>query len=282
MRKTIWLGVGMAVAAGSLAGAAPPQPRAGPLPSRSTPGQLWPVADSAAAPGALKAQGGEGGEAGTAALIDASSDADYAGGLAQLMALLSLADELVEADAGKAAAACLQHAIDDLYGKLTPGLAIRKQAPFEAELKAAIAAATGDKDGFADARTALEQRIKSAAPATAVGEHPPAALAVALLTRLLAAATIEYGEAVEGKAIKLLPEYQYAYALVRAAAAQLAGSRPDLAAKDAKALEAVAESLAQLRSSVADVTPEPAALIAPAEFAAIVSRIELKASRLAN
>ena len=278
MRNKIWVGVGMVVVAGTASSAQPiAADAAGKVGAQSS----FQVAAADTAKALPAGQGGEGGEAGAAANLDAKSDAAYAASLAELRAHVALGDELVLRGHGQDAKARLEHALEEIYPRVVAAFEARKVSPFDADLKAAIAAATGPKDGFGPVQAALMKKIAAAEPA-APGGHTPLPQTVAVLVGLLKAASVEYGEALDGKTVKSMPEYQYTYAFMRAAADALSEARPALAAKDVAALKAVSEGVATLRAAVPGLFPEQHTLIASDAFTALVSRIELKASRFTN
>lgn len=278
MRSKIWLGVGLVVVTGSAAAAQPVAERAA-ITSVAPSGLALAAADTVKALPA--GQGGEGGEAGAAANLDAKSDAAYAASLAEIKALVMLSAALVSAHDGAAASERLQHAQDEVYSRVAASFEARKTSPFADELNALIAATKGEKDRFFTAQGALLKRIAAAEPA-APGGKAPINQTVAVLIGLLKSAAVEYGEALDGKTVKSLPEYQYTYAFVHAAAGTLEEARTALAAKDAAALKAVSDGIATLTAAVAGVVPAPKTLIASDAFSALVSRIELKASRFTN
>jgi hypothetical protein len=271
MRSKIWIGVGLAVAAVAQPGLDAAAAKAG---ARAA----WQVADNATVKALPSGQGGEGGEAGAAANLDAKSDAAYAATLAEIKAHVALARELVEDGDTASAKERLNHALTEVYPRAAEAFAARNAGAFEAELKATIVATSTKASAFEAAREALLLKIVAAQPKAQDGAAATRQT-LAVLTGLLKAASVEYGEAIEGKTVKEMPEYQFAYAFVRTAEATLAEARPVLAAKDSKALQAVATDLALLRKSLAALKPAKVGMMSPEAFSAAVSRIELKTSR---
>ncbi len=269
MRSKVWIGVGVALAAGSmtapLASAGAPHVASGPA------AKLWQVADKAVAAG----QGGEGGEAGLAAPAAGATDVAFAVGMAELSAHLALADELLGNGDAAAAAERLQHGLESVYAPLKGRFADNKIEPFEVEWTAAIDAAKSGKDlpVFEKARALLSRRLAQATLTAAP---------VSVMSGLAKQAAVEYAEAIENGRFKALPEYQYAYVFIRTAAAHLARARQDLAVRDKKATDDLAALVASLRSAVSSIAPPDNTVITPAEFAAIASKVELKASRFAK
>ena len=280
MRSKVWIGVGLAVAAGSAADAAMPPAAMSARTGVVSGAKLWPIADTQGPAAKPAGQGGEGGEAGAARAAEpAAVEAAFVSTLYEIQALLLLSNELVLAGDGKAAAGSLQHVIDELLPKIAAGLAKRQIASFEPDLTTLVASVPALSPGIVGRITAQEDRVALMAKAGTPGAMPSPARAAAVIASLVKHAAVEYSEAVSDGGIKQVPEYRYAYSFVSMAQLKLASADHDLASSDAKAAKAIADDLAKLKSYLASLTPPASALATPAEFTALASRIELKASR---
>jgi hypothetical protein len=269
MRSKIWIGVGLAVAAGSYAAEV-----VSPTPAAAV---QWLVADNAtaAAPGG---EGGEGGEAGTAA-AEALSDAQLAERIAELSAHLWLAKTLVGQADAKAGADVMTHALESLYPKVAPALAERKIASLEAALKGALESAQNAIKGGAFDGSGLEGQLKAADATLTPQGNAAVAHDASIIAGLAKSAAVEYGEAIIDGTLKELPEFRFASAFVHAAMGRFKHAETGLKAKDAVAAADLADGLSALGASLNSLDALPAGRLTPAQFSAIASRLELKASR---
>ena len=278
MRSKIWVGVGMVVVAGTAASAQPfAADAAGKV--RAQPG--WQVAAADTAKALPASQGGEGGEAGAAATGEIT-DAGLSEKLAELSAHLWLAQTLNSNSGGAEAAEVLTHALESIYPQVAPGLANRQIAPLEAALKSVLEAARKSVNGAKFDSVDLERQLMAA---DAVITPKGAALArheAGVIVGLAKSASIEFGEAVVDGQIKAIAEYRLASAFVRAAIGRFKGVEAQLKDKSAVATADIADGLSALGASLNSLDALPAVRLTPAQFSAIASRLELKASRFTN
>ncbi len=270
MRSKIWIGVGMAVAAGTVASA---QPFDAPVLDDAPAALGWQLAAG---------QGGEGGEAAVSTTAGEITDAALSEKLAEIAAHLWLAQTLKNDKDGAAAAEVLKHALENLYPQVAPGLAVRKIAPLEAELMQAVDMAAKSQDGSTLEAAELANRLNAAETAVAPDAAHAAERAAALVAGLAKSAAVEYGEAIADGKIKELAEYRYAAAFVRLAGERLIRAEAALVAKDAKATTELVDGLKALGATLRGLDALDGPMLTPAEFSAIASRLELKASRFAN
>lgn len=238
-------------------------------------------ARSAAAPG-QGGEGGEGGEGGAGALAGLSPDAAYAARLELIRGHVLVGRELLGAGARADALPHFLHPAEEVYGDLEPELRARRVAPFRRELDAlagAVRAGAGAEE-VGKRQAAVSSALDRAAAALPAGTRSDPGFVAGVAAAVLRSAAEEYAEAVEGDRIANPVEYQDGRGFLRAAEGLLRSHERALRAKDAGAWEALAGAVAQLGRVWPAARPPDGPALPPGEVSALVSRVELAASRL--
>lgn len=260
IKTKLWVGVGLCVAlgAGNVAMA------------QSAHGQH----DHAAPAAQAGAEGGEGGELG--AFSDLSTDQQLQGSLGLIRGHLSVGRELYAAGRGSDAIPHFLHPAEEIYEEARPTLETRKVG-FDKDLDHLVALAR-QKAPAADVTKALDAVEKAIAKAEATipaADRAKASFLTPVVATLLRTAASEYAAAVEDGKIVSPVEYQDGrgfYAIARRMLSRLP------AAADPKgpvfvAMDRLAPVWATLQPPTGPATP-------PGEVSALVSNVELAASRL--
>ena len=227
------------------------------------------------------AEGGEGGE--TKGLDDLPPDLAFAVRLALLRGHILVGDQLVKQGQWNAALPHFLHPSEEIYGDIKTALADHKLAPFEEELKTLVKLVKARKGGNEFARA-----LKSISDATATAD---ASLQASLADRwasfvmeaaveAIKTAAGEYENAIAGGRIAKPVEYQDARGFIWEAERMIESVAAGLEKKDASALKEIRARLVELKKVFPAAMPPRMPIKDHGAMLALVSRIELAASRL--
>lgn len=260
IKTKLWVGVGLCVAlgAGSVAVA------------QSTHGQH----DHAAPAGHAAAEGGEGGELG--AFSDLTADQQLQGSLGLIRGHLTVGRELYATGRGGDAVPHFLHPAEEIYEEARPTLEARKVG-FDKDLAHLVDLARKQAPAadVAKALDAVEKAVAKAEATIPAADRAKASFLTPVVATLLRTAASEYAAAVEEGRIVSPIEYQDGrgfYAVAR----QYLGRLP--AAADPKG--PVAAAMDKLAPVWATLQPPTGPATPPGEVSALVSNVELAASRL--
>jgi len=304
-KRKIWLGVGAFVVAGTgaiAAGAADVRPAE----VRQPTGRLHGVAaklttDTAIArvsgfvlaqhedhgqaaskePAKAPTEGGEGGE--SKGLDDLPPDLAFAVRLALLRGHLLVGDQLVKQGQWNAALPHFLHPSEEIYGDIKDALAEHNVAPFEEGLKLLVNLVKARKGGndYARALKTISEAATSADVSLreSVGDRWTSFVTEAAVEAIKTAAG-EYENAIVGGRIAKPVEYQDARGFIMEAERMIESVAAGLEKKDAAALKEMRARLADLKKVFPTAVPPRMPVKDHGAMLALVSRIELAASRL--
>jgi hypothetical protein len=284
--RKIWAGLGSAVlvAAPAAAGAAmlTTQPQIG-IESRAD-GSLLQLAQhkghdmQPAAKAKAPAADGEG-EGGEGAKLPAALHLSR--GIGMIRGHLIVGGELVEAGRWAEALPHFLHPEEEIYASLRDDLKAFNVAPFQVALKSLSQTVKAkNKEAYATARAALEQRLAAAEAAVMAKEENKAYFTLETALEVLQKAAGEYAEAVEKGRIANVVEYQDARGFVFEAD-RLVGSVTEAAtAKNAEAAKALRASLDDLKATFPAVTPPKQAVKDASQFLSGIAKFELQLGNL--
>jgi hypothetical protein len=294
-KRKIWLGVGAFVVAGTGAigtnslPAAPISAADGTrLPSRLATSTAIPrmgsdrfVVAQHADHGTDPGGGGEGGDE-QKGLEDLPPDLAFAIRLALLRGHLLVGDQLVQQQQWNAALPHFLHPTEEIYADLKEHLAEYKVAPFEDALKKLADLVKAKKP--ADYARALKAVHDALAPADAglkekQAEDWPGFVVQAAIESIKTAAG-EYENAIVGGRIAKPVEYQDARGFILEGDRLIESVAAGLEKKDAAALKALRARLADLKRVFPTAVPPRTPVKDHGAMLALVSRVELAASRL--
>ena len=232
-------------------------------------------------PSKAPAEGGEGGE--TKGLDDLPPDLAFAVRMALLRGHIMVGDQLVKQGQWNAALPHFLHPSEEIYADIKDALAGHNVAPFEEGLKSLVSLVKARKAGNDYARA-----LKTISEATASAD---ASLQASLADRwasfvmeaaveAIKTAAGEYENAIVGGRIAKPVEYQDARGFIWEAERMIESVAAGLEKKDAAALKEIRVRLADLKKVFPAAVPPRMPIKDHGAMLALVSRIELAASRL--
>src|SRR3954464_4130519 len=267
-RRKVWVSVGAAVFVASQV--APP--------SKSLAGGLVP-----GRPLVLAAQGGEGGEGGEAgAAYDAKLPRTlrFFRNIQLIRGHLLVGNELVAQGRWAEALPHFLHPSEEIYPKIRDDLQAYSVAPFAAALKALAQTVRAKNQGaYRTALAGVEERLARADKGVRDKEQNWPSFVVETILEVLGSAAGEYEEAIENGRIAKPIEYQDARGFVWQADKLLGSVGPDLAAKDADAVQAAQAAFADLKQAWPSPLPPKAPVKDLSAVLAGMSKIELQIGR---
>ena len=308
-RRKIWLGVGAFVVAGtgaigttSLLAAGTSATDGARLPPRLTTDTAIPrlprsgfvvaqheghgagTTDAKPAAGPTDAgEGGGGGEGGApASLDDLPPDLAFATRIALLRGHLLVGDQLVQQQQWNAALPHFLHPTEELYADLKDHLDDYKMAPFEDALKRLADAVKAKK--ASDYARALKAVRDALAPSDAGLKEKQSEDWAGFVTQAaiesIKTATGEYQNAIVGGRLAKPVEYQDARGFILEGDRLIESVAAGLGKKDAAALKELRARLAELKKVFPTAVPPRTPVKDYGAMLALVSRVELAASRL--
>lgn len=221
-------------------------------------------------------EGGEGGgEGGGGAQLPAGLH--LARGIEMIRGHLIVGGELVEAGRWTDALPHFLHPEEEIYGSLRDDLKAFNLGPFQTALKSLSQTVKAkNKDAYARARAAVEERLAAAESAVLAKEENKPYFVLEAALETLQQASDEYEEAIEKGRIANVVEYQDARGFVLEVD-RLVGTVADaLAAKNADAAKAIRASLDDLKATFPTVTPPQKPVKDSSQFLASVAKFELQ------
>jgi hypothetical protein len=299
--RKIWLGVGAFVVAGTGAMAASGPPADAPTLGRlrqpsglttdtailRTPTGSFVLAQhgdhAKEAPKEAPKEPGKDGEGGESRGIEnLPPDLAFAVRLALLRGHLLVGDQLVKQQQWNAALPHFLHPSEEIYADIKDALPEYKVQPFDAALKALSDVVKAKKSAdYARAVKAVNDALAAADTGmkSKQADGWPGYVTEAAVESIKTAAG-EYENAIVGGKIAKPVEYQDARGFIFEAERMLDGVSAPLQKKDATALKEVRAGLAELKKIFPTAMPPRAPVKDHAAMLAIISRIELAASRL--
>jgi hypothetical protein len=172
------------------------------------------------------------------------------------------------------------HPTEELYGGLEKYIQLHSMRPFRRELQALAQAVKAKRKGAYDqALGVVDQRLQAALGVAKRFMNPLRGFTARSAAETLKVALGEYEQSIENGRFAKPVEYQDSRGFVWEAERMIEAAAPELARVDAAALERIRSALAKLKAAWPAPMPPDAPILQPGEMSALVSDIELHASR---
>ena len=194
---------------------------------------------------------------------------------------LLVGDQLIEKGLWDEALPHFLHPTEELYALLEKYIKLHKITPFNRDLEALAQTVKAKRKGAYDQRLrVVDQRLTGALDTAKRFMTPPLrTFTVRTAIEVLRTAQSEYEEAIEDGKFTKPVEYQDSRGFVLQSERMLEAVAAELAGIDAADWAKVRAELQRLKAAWPDVLPPPAPLLAPGEISALISDIELHATR---
>lgn len=220
-------------------------------------------------------EGGEGGEGGGGAKLEPSLHLYR--GIGMIRGHLLVGGELIEAGRWADALPHFLHPEEEIYGSLRDDLKTFGVAPFQVALKSLSQAVKAkNKDAYARARAALDERLATAETAVRAKEANGTYFTLETALEVLQQAADEYGEAIEKGRIANAVEYQDARGFVLEVDRLVGTVMNEANAKNADAAKAIRASLDELKAVFPAVTPPQQPVKDSGQFLSSIAKFELQ------
>ena len=268
LTRKLWVSIGAATIAGaSVAGSAAAQD--------AHKGHPAPAAKDAAT--SNPAQGGE------AYLTDGGprdTRIRFYRDIALMRGHLLVGGQLIELGLWDEALPHFLHPTEELYGALEKYIKLHGIRPFSRELQALAQAVKAKRKGaYEQALKVVDQRLEGALAIARRFMTPLLGFTARSAAEVLKVALSEYEAAIENGRFAKPVEYQDSRGFVWQADRMIEGAAPELAKADPAALARIRSALAQLKAAWPAPMPPEAPLLEPSKISALISDIELHASR---
>jgi hypothetical protein len=281
-RIKIWVGMGAwllasasPVAIATVSAALTDDARAATLGTSAHPGMMAQHAPE-------HSQGGEGGEGGSAAVFaDATPEEALMARLLLIKGHLRVGRELYDQGRADDALQHFQHPTVEVYDEIESDLAARKGRQFKPALEklADLVEKKADKATIAAEHKKVLQAVDTAARALPAGRRNSPLFVAKVVMLVLNQAREDYEGALDGDRITNPVEYQDSRGFVLTAREYFINARTALRAKDAEAYDIMRANLDRLRGAWPSVVPPDKARMPFGDVQALISQIELRASR---
>jgi hypothetical protein len=172
------------------------------------------------------------------------------------------------------------HPTEELYGLMEKYIQLHNMRPFRRELQALAQAVKAKRKGaYEQALKVVDQRLEDALDIAKRFMRPLRGFIVRSAAETLKVALGEYEQSIEGGRFAKPVEYQDSRGFVWEAERMIEAAAPELARIDADALARMRGSLAKLKTAWPAPMPPDAPILQPGEMSALISDIELHASR---
>ncbi|KAB2911375.1 MAG: hypothetical protein F9K29_22705 [Hyphomicrobiaceae bacterium] len=273
LTRKMWVGIGAATLVGaSVAGSASAQ-----APAHKSHG-------AGQAPPAGRGAVGTAAEGGEAYLTDGGprdTRIRFYRDIALIRGHLLIGSELIALDMWDEALPHFLHPTEELYGLLEKYIKAHKIRPFRLELQALAQAVKARRKGaYEQALKVVDQRLKGALDTARRFMTPGfAGYTARTAAEMLKVALSEYEGSLEDGRVAKPVEYQDSRGFVWEAERMVEEAAPELARTDAVSLAKIRAALAQLKTAWPAPMPPAAPVIEPGKLSALISDIELHASR---
>jgi hypothetical protein len=200
--------------------------------------------------------------------------------LALMRGHLLVGGQLIELGLWDEALAHFLHPTEELYGLMEKYIELHNMRPFRRELQALAQTVKAKRKGaYEQALSVVDQRLAQALEVAQRYMHPLRGFTVRSAAEVLKTALSEYQSSIEeGRFVKPV-EYQDSRGFVWEAERMIDEAAPELGSVNADALARIRTALAKLKAAWPAAMPPPAPILAPGDLSALISDIELHASR---
>lgn len=172
------------------------------------------------------------------------------------------------------------HPTEELYGGMEKYIQLHSMRPFRRELQALAQAVKAKRKGaYEQALKVVDQRLGDALDVAKKFMRPLRGFIVRSAAETLKVALGEYEQSIEGGRFVKPVEYQDSRGFVWEAERMIEAAAPELAKVDADALARIRTALAKLKAAWPAPMPPDAPILQPGAMSALISDIELHASR---
>jgi hypothetical protein len=172
------------------------------------------------------------------------------------------------------------HPTEELYGAMEKYIKMHNIRPFSRELQALAQAVKAKRKGaYQQALKVVDQRLEAALAVARRFMTPLLGFTVRSAAEVLKVALSEYEAAIEDGRFAKPVEYQDSRGFVWEAERMIEAAAPELAKADATALARIRSALAELKGAWPAPMPPEKPIIEPGRLSALISDIELHASR---
>jgi len=200
--------------------------------------------------------------------------------LALMRGHLLVGGQLIELGLWDEALAHFLHPTEELYGRMEKYIELHNMRPFRRELQALAQTVKAKRKGaYEQALSVVDQRLLQALGVAQKFMNPLRGFTVRSAAEVLKTALSEYQSSIEdGRFVKPV-EYQDSRGFVWEAERMIDRAAPELGRADAEALARIRTALTKLKVAWPAPMPPPAPMLTPGELSALISDIELHASR---
>ncbi len=193
---------------------------------------------------------------------------------------LLVGGQLIELDLWDEALPHFLHPTEELYGLMEKYIKLHNIRPFRRELQALAQAVKAKRKGaYEQALKVVDQRLEGALEVAKRFMNPLRGFTARSAAEVLKAALSEYETSIESGRFAKPVEYQDSRGFVWEAERMIEAAAPELAKVDAAALARIRSALAKLKAAWPAPMPPEAPILEPGEMSALISDIELHASR---
>jgi hypothetical protein len=272
LTRKLWVGIGaVTIAGGPLVGSAGAQDA-----HKAHQGAQPPAAEK----GPATANPAEGGEAYLTDGGPRDTRIRFYRDIALMRGHILVGGQLIELGLWDEALPHFLHPTEELYGVMEKYIQLHSMRPFRRELQALAQAVKAKRKGaYEQALKVVDQRLEDALDVAKKFMRPLRGFIARSAAETLKVALSEYEASLDdGRFVKPV-EYQDSRGFVWEAERMIEAAAPELAKVDADALARIRASLVKLKAAWPAPMPPDAPVLQPGELSALVSSIELHASR---
>jgi hypothetical protein len=188
--------------------------------------------------------------------------------------------QLIELDLWDEALPHFLHPTEELYAGMEKYIKMHGIRPFSRELQALAQAVKAKRKGaYEQAQKVVDQRLEAALAVARKFMTPLLGFTARTAGEVLKVALSEYESSIENGRFAKPVEYQDSRGFVWQAERMIEGAAPELDKADPAALARIRSALAQLKAAWPAPMPPETPLLEPGKMSALISDIELHASR---
>jgi hypothetical protein len=193
---------------------------------------------------------------------------------------LLVGGQLIELELWDEALPHFLHPTEELYGAMEKYIKLHGIRPFSRELQALAQAVKAKRKGaYAQALKVVDQRLEGALATARKFMTPLLGFTARSAAEVLKVALSEYEGSIEDGRFAKPVEYQDSRGFVWEAERMIEAAGPELARSDADALAKIRRAMAELKTAWPAPMPPEKPILEPGRLSALISDIELHASR---
>jgi len=193
---------------------------------------------------------------------------------------LLVGGQLIELGLWDEALAHFLHPTEELYGLIEKYVELHNMHPFRRELQVLAQAVKAKRKGaYEQALKVVDQRLTDALAVAQKFMNPLRGFTIRAAAEVLKTALSEYQSSIEGGRFVKPVEYQDSRGFVWEAERMVERAAPELGRVDAESLARIRMALGKLKAAWPAPMPPALPVLTPGELSALISDIELHASR---